>query len=92
MTALTLFCLLLACSADVVTTLAVLRRGGYEVGSAWIIGAHPAAWKVVLWVGVLPVTVGALMLWQWPIVWPALLAAAAWRGYCAWRNNRLQRG
>jgi len=79
-----LMLLALASSADVLTTLAGIKRGAHEVN--WLYGKHPSAAR--LWT-VKAVTL-ALAAWCWhtyPDVDAALYAAAALTAFIAWRNT-----
>lgn len=81
--------LALACLADAYSTNAVLKRGGYEKGAAWLVGKHPKPATVWLVIGAMPIACGWLIVQAFPGVHTVLLLAlAAWRGYNAYRNFR----
>lgn len=91
MTLLALFVVIVACALDALSTIALIRRGGREAVSAWVIGGHPTPRAVWAWVFAFPVAVTALVLHWAPDVWLLAHVVAAIRLFFAARNHRLMR-
>lgn len=86
-----LIALTLACAVDALSTVALIRRGGSEAMSAWIIGTQPPPWRVWMVVFALPVLAGVAVVWlASPLAW-LLYPLALWRAALAVRNQTLAR-
>lgn len=88
---LALLAVVVACALDAATTVALLRRGGREVVSAWAIGARPSALQVWGWVFAFPVLAVAAVLHVAADTWLLAHLVAAVRLGFAVRNHRLRR-
>lgn len=76
-----------ACAADAYTTDHLIKRGGREKVSAWLMGAHPSRHTVWATLFGLPVLAIGVALYAVPAVWPVALPVVALRGYFAVRNH-----
>ena len=81
----------LACALDALSTVQLIRRGGRESWSAWIIGEYPSPARIWGWVFVFPVALVAELLHFAPDLWWVAYAIGVLRIGVAWRNHRLRR-
>jgi hypothetical protein len=88
MTLLALLIFIAANIADVLTTLALLKRGGYERNP--IYGKHPSAARLLA-IKAASVAVVGFVLWRYPSMWPVGLGLAVVIAVVAFNNHRLMR-
>lgn len=90
-----LIVLVLGCTADAISTSQLIKRGGYEMVSAWVIGYHLSDFKIWAWVFGMPIS---LFLLNWYFL-PEVFEKYSWmwiivgliRFVYAYRNNKLNR-
>ena len=75
----------LACAADAWTTDRLIKAGGIEVISKWLVGARPSTFTCWFVFFLLPVTACAIVVYktQWDVL---VLIVGLLRGWYAWRN------
>jgi hypothetical protein len=88
MTLIALLAFIAASVADVLTTLSVLKRGGYERNP--IYGKHPSAAR--LWtIKAASVAVVGFMAYRYPHLWPVIAGLGVAIALVAFNNHRLMR-
>lgn len=81
----------IASLADAISTIVLIRAGGVEKWSAWLVGKNPSPIRCVIAFFALPTSVIAYAVWLYPQLWVVAIIGALWRSIAVANNVQVIR-